>query len=155
MRPSFPTPQRLQPIYICVVSTYDDSRNDLHRLCQKFQGLVSVNDFRLLFWLQKLLQAPLCSMRSFCFAPIRLDPWGGPVMHHDCISMIVSRFTAFTKNFLIWCYHVTKIFCTRYGSANASSARSPGNFGPLTDLAISVFEEVSINTAVYQNPHFS
>ena len=49
---------------------------------------------------------------------------------------------------------VTKMFSTRYGSANASSARGPCNFGPLTDLAISVFGEVSINT-VYPNPHFS
>ena len=65
-------------------------------------------------------------------------------------SMIVSRFTTFTENFVIWCYPVTKKFSTRYGSAIASSARSPGTFGPLTDLAISVFREVSINTAFTQ-----
>ena len=51
---------------------------------------------------------------------------------------------------MICCYQVTKIFCTRYGSANASSARGPCNFGPLTDLAISVFREVSINTVFTQ-----
>ena len=47
---------------------------------------------------------------------------------------------------MICCYQVTKIFSTRYGSANASSAWSPCNFGPLADLAISVLREVSINT---------
>ena len=103
-----------------------------------------------LLGLQELLQAPLCLLRSFCFARIRLDPLGGQVLHHDCISMIVSRFTTFTENFVICCYQVTKIFCTRYGSAIASSARGPCNFGPLTDLAISVFREMSINTVLTQ-----
>ena len=43
----------------------------------KFQGIVSVNDYRLPIRLQELLQAPLCFLRSFCFARIRLDPFGG------------------------------------------------------------------------------
>ena len=120
----------------------------------KFPGIVSVNDFRCPIWLQELLQAPLCFLRSFCFARIRLDPLGDQVLHHDCISMIVSRCTTFTENFVICCYQVTKIFCTRYGSANASSARGLCNFGPLTDLAISVFREVSINTVIARY-HFS
>ena len=120
----------------------------------KFQGIVMVNDFRLPIWLQELLQAPLCFLRSFCFARIRLDPLGGLVLHHDCISMIVSRLSIFTENPVICCYQVTKIFCTRYDSANTSSARGPCNFGPLRDLAISVFREVSTNT-VFPNPHFS
>ena len=51
---------------------------------------------------------------------------------------------------MICCYQVTKIFCTRCGCANASSARGPCNFGPLTDLAISVFREVSLNTVFTQ-----
>ena len=42
------------------------------------------------------------------------------------------------------------MFCTRYGSANASSARGSSNFGPLTDLAISVFREVRINIVFTQ-----
>ena len=58
----------------------------------KFQGIVSVNDFRLPIWLQELLQAPLFFLRSFCFGRIRLDPLGDQVLYHDCISVIVSRF---------------------------------------------------------------
>ena len=104
----------------------------------KFWGIVSVNDSRLPIRLQELLQAPFGFLRSFCFARIRLDPLGGQVLHHDCISMIVSRFTIFTENFVICCCQVTKIFCTKYDSANASSARSPCDFGPLAGLAISV-----------------
>ena len=114
----------------------------------KFQGIVSVNDFRFPVWLQELLQALLRILRSFCFARIRLDPLGGQVLHHDCIQMIVSRFTTFTENFVICCYQVTKIFCTRYGSANASSARCPCNVGPLTDLAFSIFGEMSTITCL-------
>ena len=116
----------------------------------KFQGIVSVNDFRLPIRLQELLQAPLYFLRSFCFARIRLDPLGGQVLHHDCISMTVSRFTTFTENFVIYCNQITKLFCTKYDSANTSSARNPCNVGPFTDLAISVFREVSINTVFTQ-----
>ena len=116
----------------------------------KFQGIVSVNDIWFPKWLQELLQAPLCFLRSFCFARIRLDPLGGQVLHHDCISMIVSRFTTFTENFVICCNQVTKIFCTRCGSVNASSARGPCNFCPLADLAISVFKELSMDTVFTQ-----
>ena len=117
----------------------------------KFQGIVSVNDFRFPIWLQELLQAPfLCFLRSFCFARIRLYPLGGQVLHHDCISVIVSRFTIFTENLVVCCYQVTEVFSTRYGFAFASSARSPCNFGPLTDLAISVFGEMSTNTVLTQ-----
>ena len=111
----------------------------------EFQGIVSVNDFRLPVRLQELLQAPLCFLWSFCFARIRLDPLSGQVLHHDCISVIVSRIAIVTENLVICCYQVTKIFCTKYGSAIASSAWGPCNFGPLTDLAISLFREVSFN----------
>ena len=117
----------------------------------KCEGIVSVNDFRFPFRLQELLQALLRFLRSFCFARILLGPLSSQVLHHDCISMIVSRFTSFTENFVIGCDQITKNFCTRYDSANTSSARGPCYFGPLADLAISVFREVSINTLLTQS----
>ena len=49
---------------------------------------------------------------------------------------------------MICCYQVTKIFSTRYSSTVASSAWGPCNFGPFTDLAISVFREMSRNTVL-------
>ena len=55
---------------------------------------------------------------------------------------------------MICCYQVTKSSCTKYGSASASSAWGPRNFCPFTDLEISVFREMSTNTA-YPNPHVS
>ena len=116
----------------------------------KFQGIVSVNDFRLPIWLQELLLGSFLFPEKFLLARIGLDPLGSQLLHHDCISMIVSRFTIFTENFVICCNLITKIFCTSYGFATASSARVPCNFGPLTDLAISVFREVSMNTVFTQ-----
>ena len=47
-------------------------------------------------------------------------------------------------------YQVTKIFSTEYSSTIASSAWGPCNFGPFTDLAISVFREMSLNTVLTQ-----
>ena len=94
------------------------------------------------------------SCEVFVFTRICLDPLGGQVLHHDCISMIVSRFTIFTEKFVICCNQLTKIFCTRYGFAFASSARGPCNSGPLTDLTISVFREVS-KDAVFTQIHTS
>ena len=81
----------------------------------------------------------------FFFSRIRLDPFSGQVLHHDCILVIVSRFAIVAKDLVICCYQVTKICGSRYGFAFASSARSPCNFGPLADLAISVFREMSMN----------
>ena len=99
---------------------------------------------------RNFLQASLGFLWSFCFVRLRLDPFGGQVLHHDCTSMIVSRFTTFTENFVICYNQITKIVCTRYGSAIASSAWGPCNSGPLTDLAISVFREMNINTMLTQ-----
>ena len=42
----------------------------------------------------------------------------------------------------IGCNQITRIFGTKYDSANTSSARGPCDVGPLADLAISVFREV-------------
>ena len=68
--------------------------------------------------------------------------------------MIVSRFTSFTKNFVI-CYQVTKIFCSKYGCASAfSSAKSSCHLGPHACVAISVLREVAKNT-VLARYHFS
>ena len=46
------------------------------------------------------------------------------ILSHDSVSVIVSRFTSCTENFVIRCYQVTTIICSRYGCASAFSARS-------------------------------
>ena len=51
---------------------------------------------------------------------------------------------------MVCCYQVTEVVSTRYGFAFASSARSPCNFGPLADLAISVFGKMSMNIVFTQ-----
>ena len=63
--------------------------------------------------------------------------------------MIVSGFTSFTENWVICCHQITKVFCTKYGSANASSARDSCNVGLPTDLAISIFWEVRMGDPLF------
>ena len=53
---------------------------------------------------------------------------------------------------MICCYQVTEVDSSRYGFAIASSARGPCNFGPFTDLAISVFREIEYKHCAYPNP---
>ena len=116
----------------------------------EFQGIISVNDIRIPVRLQELLQSPLGFMWSFGFARIRLDPLCGQILHHECISMIVSRLASVAQDPVICCEQVTEIYSSRYGFAIASSAWVPCNFGPFTDLAISVFREMSMNTVITQ-----
>ena len=123
---------------------------EIFTIFPEFQGIVSVNDFRIPLGFQELLQASLCFLWSFCFARTRLDPLGGQVLYYHSVSMIVPRFTIVAEDLVICCYQVTKVFSTRYGFAIASSAWGPCNFGPLTDFAISVFREMSTNTVLTQ-----
>ena len=106
----------------------------------EFQGIVSVNDFRIPLGFQELLQASLGFLWSFGFARIRLDPLSGLVLHHDCMSVIVSRFAIVTEDLVISCYQVTNFFSTRYGFAIASSAWGPCNFGPFTFRNLRIYE---------------
>ena len=57
---------------------------------------------------------------------MRLNPLSCQILYLDSVSIIVSRFTSFTENYVIFCYQVTSIFCSRYGFARAFSAMSPG-----------------------------
>ena len=102
------------------------------------------------FWFlvgsKNFLQAPFSFLRRFCFTRIWLNPLSSQSWRHNCISVIVSRFRSFTKDFVICCYQATNIFFTRYDITSTSSARRPCNFSPLADLPISVFREVNINT---------
>ena len=71
-------------------------------------------------------------MRSFCFARIRLNPLSCQILHHDSVSVIVLRFTSFTKNFVIGCYQEVRlrqcVFC-KEPLLSWSSCRCR-NFGP-------------------------
>ena len=121
----------------------------------KFQEIVNVNDFRLPIRLRELLQAPLCFLRSFCFARIRLDPLGGQVLHHDCISMSVSRFTTFTENFVICCNQVTQFFLHEVRLRQCVFCTEPLWFwssGRSRNFGLSGSE---YKHSVYPNPHFS
>ena len=71
------------------------------------------------------------SPEKIWFCTDKIEP-----IEHDSISVIVSRFTALTKNFVIWCYQVAEFFCPRYCFASASSAGSPRNLGSQAYFAI-------------------
>ena len=132
---------------ICVVLTYNDSRKDLHRLCQIPRNC----QYK---WLYTSHSAPRSFARSFVFPEKFLSctettgsiGWLSPAprLHiGDCFEIRNCHWGT------LWSA-VIKSPCTRDGSANASSAWGPCNFGPFTDLAISVFRKMSINTVLTQ-----
>ena len=122
------------------VLTHNDPRKSLHKLCR----ILGAGQYKSL-WVStsapRTFVSSIPSPEGFCFARIRLDPLSSQVLYHDSVSMIVSRFTSFIEDFVICCFQVTKVFCSRNGSANATSVRGPCNFGPLVDLAISSLGE--------------
>ena len=119
------------------VLTHNDPRKSLHKLCR----ILGAGQYKSL-WVStsapRTFVSSFPSPEGFWFARIRLDPLSSQVLYHDSVSMIVSRFTSFIE---VCYFQVTKVFCSRNGSANASSARGPCNFGPLADLAISSLGE--------------
>ena len=112
---------------ICVVSTYNDSRKDLHKPCQIPRDCQSK-------WLYASYSAPRTFASSFrfpenfCFARIRLDPLGWP-----SIAPRLHIDDCFEIHNLHWELCDLLLSCHQ-------------NFGSLADLAISVFREMSINT---------
>ena len=133
---------------------YNDSRKGLHNICQILWNCQSE-------WLWVSSSAPRTFGSSFpfpeklCSTCVWLCPLCCQVLFHDCISMIVSRFTTFTENFVICCNQITNIFCTRYGSANASSARRPCDFCPSGRSRNFGLSGSELPHCVYTNPHFS
>ena len=118
-----------------MVLTYNDSRKDLHKLCQIPRNC-QCNDFRLPARLKELLQALFCFLRSFRFTWVRLYPLSSQVLYHHSVSMTMSRLTSLTDDIVIRSYLITKFFRSGQYSTGACSARSPRNFRPQADVAI-------------------
>ena len=76
---------------ICVVSTYNDSRKDLHRLCQN-PRIVSVDDFTLPIRLHELLQAPFVLPEKFLFCTDTLGSIGWSSPDNGCLRSIMVSF---------------------------------------------------------------
>ena len=117
----------------------------------KFQRIVSVNDFQASY------------LAPGTFASYIVFPEKVFVLHgYDWIHWVTKSCTTIAYRWLfrdsqfslrtLWSAVIKspKFFCTRYDSANASSARDPCDVGPLADLAISVFRETSIKTVLAQ-----
>ena len=87
---------------------------------------------------------------GFCTGKIvSIIEWPNPA---HSISVIVSRLTSFIEDFVICCYQVTKLFCSKYWFASAPSAQSPCHFWSFADVGVSVFREVTKN-AVHARDH--
>ena len=138
IRPFFPdliaTVQQTSLLFFCVqfVQQYqssridevfkcDDTMIDLHRICQFPMNCQCK-------WLSAFLTARETLLNSVPF-PLKFqfctDMIATIELYHDCVSVIVSRFTFLTEDFIICCYQVIKLFSSRYCFASASSARSP------------------------------
>ena len=92
---------------ICVVSTYHDSRINLHKPCQIPRNCQCK-------WRWASYSAPRTSFGSYglhgsyCFTWVRLYPLRSQVLYHHSVPRIVSRFTSFTENFVIRNNKMTK-----------------------------------------------
>ena len=67
-------------------------------------------------------------LRSFCFYTDKTDPLSGKILYHDSVSMIVSCFTFLIEYFVISCYQVPELFCSKDCFAGTSSAGTVCNF---------------------------
>ena len=90
----------------------------------------------------------------FCLTRVWLYPLSCQVLYHYSVSMLVSRFTHFIKNFVICCYQITKIPRSWHDCTSSFSARSSCNFGFQADVAISVLREVTFKYCACRIPLF-
>ena len=69
----------------------------------EFQGIVSVNDFWFPLGFQELLQAPLCFLKSFCFARIlHFAPFLSTLFESYALNPILL-FTSFLSKLHVFC----------------------------------------------------
>ena len=122
----------------------------------KFQGIVSVRDFRLRIRLQELFASSFVFPEKFLFCTDTTESIGwpspGPRLHiDDCFEIHNLHWE------LLWSAVIKSPKFSARGTAQPMRLLhgGPCDFCPLADLAISVFREVSIKHCVYLNPHFS
>ena len=137
-------------------STCHDSRKDLHRPCQIPRNCQCA-------WLLVSCSAPRILQAPFFVFPERFlfctDTTGSTGKPSPAPRMNNRWF--FEIHNLHWRTLWSAVIKSPKFSARGTAPplrllhRGSCNFGPLADLAISVFREVSINTVFTPNPHFS
>ena len=132
--------------------TYNDSRLILHRLCQIPTNCQCK-------WLLVSWSANKSFCKLFCVS------WEVFVLHGlACVHWVaqsctttayrwLSRFTFLTEDLVIRSWLITKMFRSGHDCTGASSARSPCDCHPQTEIAIPVFREVSKNV-LFTRYHF-
>ena len=99
--------------------------------------------------LQELQQALLCFSEKFLFHMGRI----ASILYHKHVSMIVSRFTTFTENFVIRGNENTRNFRLWDRPYRCVFCKKICNFLPQTYIAIPVFREVN-KQVVFTRYHF-
>ena len=128
--------QQAHVFLICVVCWRTMIPGKIFTSFAKFQGIVSVNDFRLPIRLQELHQVLLGLLGSFCIHCVAKS------CTTTAYRVIVSRFTFFAENSVIRCNQVSKMFRSGHECTSTSSARSPCYFRLHADIAIWVLRKV-------------
>ena len=133
-------------------SMYNDSRITLHTLSQiprKFEYK----------WLSAILSARETSVNSFqfiekiwCCTDMTAPTEQPHLVPRVCVPVIVSRFTIFTKNFVICCYEITYFSARSTWLPVRLLQGALVIFGSQADFAISVFREVSKKCCACQIP---
>ena len=96
------------------VLKFDDSMTDFTMLA-KLQWIVCIDNFcRVVTARETFANSFPSPVKSFFFARIRLNPLSGKILYHDSVPVIVSRFTSFVEDLVIYRYQVTKLFCSRW-----------------------------------------
>ena len=129
---------------ICVVSTYNDSRKDLHRLCQiprncRCKRLLVSSSAPRTFVSSSAFPA------KFLFCTGKIGSMAYRWLFRDSHRSL--------RTFVIRCDQVTKMFRSGHDCTNTSSARSPYYFRLQADITIWVLREVSADTMLTQTRH--
>ena len=85
------------------------------------------------------------SPESFRLARIRLIPLIGWILYNDCITVMVSKLTSFTNNFVDLLLPSHRVFLPEVRLRHCVFCMGPCKLGSLADCAISVFWEMGMH----------
>ena len=116
------------------LSKFDDSMIDLHRISNELSVCLTLgfSDGS-----RNFLKLFSVSWELIVSHGYDLYPLSCKILYHDSVWVMVSKFTFLVEDFVICCYQVTKLLCSRYCFASAPSARSPCHLGSHAYSAIS------------------
>ena len=104
------------PVYPPLLWNFAFLTSSVPCLVYKLSGLLlcstACREYVLSGWIPcvaSVVSGPDNPKQHWCFCSFG-RPLSCQILYHDSVSMIISRFTSFTKEFVIWCHQVTKLF---------------------------------------------